>query len=113
MPAPRLAAEEGVVFPDHFDHDWRAGSAERVFAAIDRLRPGVDGIDIEPVREIGRHCTCDRCAALSPYAWDVAGVNQMAGVLDGMNIKTRPLKQEVCHVPAPDGVDYNYIGTLI
>jgi hypothetical protein len=24
----RLAAEQGVVFPDHFDHDWRAGSRE-------------------------------------------------------------------------------------
>ncbi len=25
FPFRRLAAEEGVVFPDHFDHDWRAG----------------------------------------------------------------------------------------
>lgn len=54
----------------------------------------------------------------APVVVNVAGphsyqVNQMAGVLDGMNIKTRPLKQEVCHVPAPDGIDYNYLGTLI
>ena len=54
----------------------------------------------------------------APVVVNVAGphsyqVNQMAGVLDGMNIKTRPLKQEVCHVPAPDGIDYNYLGALI
>jgi sarcosine oxidase subunit beta len=40
-------------------------------------------------------------------------INEMAGVLDDMNIKTRPLKQEVCHVPAPEGFDYNTLGTII
>ena len=48
FPFRRLAAEEGVVFPDHFDHDWRAGSADRVFAAIDGLQPGVTEIHIQP-----------------------------------------------------------------
>ncbi len=28
FPFRRLAEDEGIVFPDHFDHDWRAGSAE-------------------------------------------------------------------------------------
>jgi chitin disaccharide deacetylase len=28
------------VFPDHFDHDWRAGSRERVQHAIKTLAPG-------------------------------------------------------------------------
>jgi predicted glycoside hydrolase/deacetylase ChbG (UPF0249 family) len=27
FPFRQLAADEGIVFPDHFDHDWRAGSA--------------------------------------------------------------------------------------
>ena len=40
-------------------------------------------------------------------------INQMAGVQDGMQIKTRALKQEVCHVPAPAGVDYHVQGTII
>ena len=40
FPFRRLAAEEGVVFPDHFDHDWRAGSRERVYAAIARPAAG-------------------------------------------------------------------------
>ena len=44
----------------------------------DRLKPGLDGIDIEPAREIGRNCTCANCAALRPYEWDVFIVNQMA-----------------------------------
>ena len=48
FPFRRLAAEEGVVFPDHFDHDWRAGSADRVFAAIEGLAPGVTEIHIQP-----------------------------------------------------------------
>lgn len=40
-------------------------------------------------------------------------INRMAGVEEGMKIKTRALKQEVCHVPAPEGVDYNVIGMMI
>ncbi|MGI9645994.1 MAG: carbohydrate deacetylase, partial [Ilumatobacteraceae bacterium] len=48
FPFRALAAEEGVVFPDHFDHDWRAGSATRVHAAIDSLQPGVTEIHVQP-----------------------------------------------------------------
>jgi predicted glycoside hydrolase/deacetylase ChbG (UPF0249 family) len=48
FPFRRLAEEEGIVVPDHFDHDWRAGSAERVFAAIDELQPGVTEIHVQP-----------------------------------------------------------------
>ena len=48
FPFRRLAEEEGVVFPDHFDHDWRTGSAERVRTAIDSLQPGVTEIHIQP-----------------------------------------------------------------
>jgi len=49
FPFRRLAAEEGVLFPDHFDHDWRAGSRERVYDAIRELRPGVTEIHVQPV----------------------------------------------------------------
>jgi len=54
----------------------------------------------------------------TPIVVNVAGphsyrINEMAGVIDDMNIKTRPLKQEVCHVPAPEGFDYNTLGTII
>ena len=48
FPFRRLAAEEGVLFPDHFDHDWRAGSRERVYDAVRNLRVGVTEIHVQP-----------------------------------------------------------------
>ena len=48
FPFRRLAEEEGIVFPDHFDHDWRAGSRERVYDAVRNLQPGVTEIHVQP-----------------------------------------------------------------
>jgi predicted glycoside hydrolase/deacetylase ChbG (UPF0249 family) len=48
FPFRKLAAEAGVVFPDHFDHDWRAGSRERVTLALQRLEPGVTEMHVQP-----------------------------------------------------------------
>jgi predicted glycoside hydrolase/deacetylase ChbG (UPF0249 family) len=48
FPFRRLAAEAGVVFPDHFDHDWRAGSRERVTNALHNLQPGVTEVHVQP-----------------------------------------------------------------
>ena len=47
----------------------------------------------------------------APVVVNVAGpasskINAMAGVLDDMTISTRALRQEVVHVPAPDGFDF-------
>ncbi len=56
----------------------------------------------------------DRIAA--PVVVNVAGphsykVNGLAdGVLDGMTIETRALREEVCHLPAPGGIDYAKTG---
>ncbi|MEY3266257.1 MAG: hypothetical protein RJA15_703, partial [Actinomycetota bacterium] len=36
------------VFPDHFDHDWRTGSRERVLNALASLEPGVTEIHVQP-----------------------------------------------------------------
>ena len=49
FPFRRLAQEEGVLFPDHFDHDWRAGSRERVYEAIRTLPTGITEIHVQPV----------------------------------------------------------------
>lgn len=54
----------------------------------------------------------------APVVINVAGpgssiVNRMAGVLDDMTIKTRPLRQEVVHVPAPEGFDFEAQGTIV
>ena len=48
FPFRSLAADEGVVFPDHFDHDWRAGSRDRVLDSIRQLQPGVTEIHVQP-----------------------------------------------------------------
>ena len=48
FPFRRLAAEEGVIFPDHFDHDWKAGSRDRVLSALRNLQPGVTEIHVQP-----------------------------------------------------------------
>jgi len=80
FPFRRLAAEEGVVFPDHFDHDWRAGSRERVQAAIRDLRPGVTEIHVQPAIDT------PEVRALSPAAdgW----IDDLALVVDGTTIPT-------------------------
>ena len=54
----------------------------------------------------------------APVVVNVAGpfsaeVNRMAGALDDMTISTRALKQEVAHVPAPDGFDFYRDGFVV
>lgn len=54
----------------------------------------------------------------APVVINVAGpgssiVNQMAGVTDDMTIETRPLRQEVVHVPAPEGFDFQEQGMIV
>jgi len=39
-------------------------------------------------------------------------INDMAGVSDGMNIKTRALRHEVAHVPAPTGMNFERDGMV-
>jgi hypothetical protein len=48
FPFRRLAAEEGVVFPDHFDHDWNPGSRDRAIESFRSLAPGVTEIHVQP-----------------------------------------------------------------
>jgi chitin disaccharide deacetylase len=48
FPFRHLAAEEGIVFPDHFDLAWRAGSRARVLRTIESLEPGVTEVHIQP-----------------------------------------------------------------
>ncbi len=54
----------------------------------------------------------------APVVINVAGpasakVNAMAGALDDMTITTKPLRQEVVHVPAPEGFDFEHAGTVV
>ena len=54
----------------------------------------------------------------APVVVNVAGphsyiINRMAGVEAGMNIKTRALRQEVAHVPSPEGFNFEKDGYVI
>ncbi|MDP5217648.1 FAD-dependent oxidoreductase [Ruegeria sp. 2205SS24-7] len=54
----------------------------------------------------------------APVVVNVAGpgsalINGMAGVLDDMTIETRPLRQEVVHVPSPEGFDFENDGLIV
>lgn len=78
--------------------------------------------EITEIRKHGNRVTgvtlADGTGIDAPVVINVAGphsflINRMAGVEHDMNIKTRPLRQEVCHVPAPEGFDYNHLGTII
>ena len=54
----------------------------------------------------------------APVVVNVAGpgsahVNRLAGVTDDMTIETRPLRQEVVHVPSPEGFDFDTRGMIV
>ena len=48
FPFRQLALDEGLVFPDHFNHDWRSGSRERVERSLADLQPGVTELHVQP-----------------------------------------------------------------
>jgi predicted glycoside hydrolase/deacetylase ChbG (UPF0249 family) len=64
FPFRQLARDEGVLFPDHFDHDWRPGSRERVLKALADLGPGVTEVHVQPAADT------PELRALTPYAQD-------------------------------------------
>ncbi|MEL6643257.1 MAG: FAD-binding oxidoreductase [Pseudomonadota bacterium] len=54
----------------------------------------------------------------APVVINVAGpasskINAMADVLEDMTIETRALRQEVVHVPSPEGFDFEANGTIV
>jgi len=54
----------------------------------------------------------------APIVVNIAGpgsahINQLAGVIEEMTITTRPLRQEVVHIPSPAGFDFEKNGTII
>ncbi|WP_108882834.1 FAD-dependent oxidoreductase [Anderseniella sp. Alg231-50] len=54
----------------------------------------------------------------APVVVNVAGpgssvINHMAGVTGDMTIETKPLRQEVVHVPSPAGFDFEANGTIV
>ena len=77
----------------------------------------VAGIRIEAGRVAGVDLG-DGTSIDAPIVINVAGphsfvINEMAGVADSMRIKTKALRHEVHHVPAPDGMDFEKDGMLV
>ena len=83
------------------------------------FRLGVDVVDI--LQENGRVKGVKLASGEeihAPVVVNVAGpgsahINGLAGVLDDMTIETRPLRQEVAHVPAPEGFDFDSLGMVV
>ena len=67
----------------------------------------VSGVTLKDGTEIDAQVVIN---VAGPHSYQI---NRMAGVEEGMNIRTRPLRQEVCHVPAPAGFDYNNRGMIL
>jgi sarcosine oxidase subunit beta len=76
--------------------------------------------DVAEILRAGERCAGVRLATgetlRAPVVVNVAGphshkVNVMAGVEEGMKIKTRALRHEVAHVPAPRGLEQSKGGT--
>ncbi len=108
FPFRRLAADEGVVFPDHFNHDWRAGSRERVFDTLATLAPGVTEIHVQPALDTPEVAALSASAAewvddyrLMTEEPELAQAIDRAGVvLIGFRALRTVMRGET---PAPDG----------
>jgi len=91
--------------------------AARAHGAI--FRTGAEVIEILQAggRTKGIRLT-DSSELHAPVVINVAGpgsakINAMADVLDDMTIKTRPLRQEVVHLPSPPGFDFENDGLIV
>ncbi len=86
-----------------------AGAAFRFNAAVTEIRQSggcVVGVTLEDGDEIA-----------APVVVNIAGphsykINRLAGVEGGMNVTTKALRHEVCHVPAPEGHDFEGTGVV-
>jgi hypothetical protein len=92
-----LAHDEGVWFPDHFDHDWRAGSRRRVFDTLRSLPPGVTEIHVQPVVDTAevRAFAADAAGWIDDYGLvvdDAAAIKEAVAAAGGRLIGYRTLR---------------------
>ncbi|MCU9837746.1 FAD-binding oxidoreductase [Ruegeria sp. WL0004] len=98
-------------------------SAQNLMAAAERHGARVrTGAEVAAILQAGGRVSGVRLASgkeiHAPVVINVAGpgssvINRMAGVTGDMTIQTRPLRQEVVHVPAPEGFDFETQGTIV
>jgi len=91
--------------------------AARAFGAQFRM-----GVEVTAILQQGDKVTgvalADGTELHAPIVINVAGpgsahINTLAGVESEMTIKTRPLRQEVVHVPSSQGVDFESDGMIV
>ncbi|MGA0381745.1 MAG: NAD(P)/FAD-dependent oxidoreductase [Arenicellales bacterium] len=93
-----------------------ARAAERICCRMEYIGEVVS-IDRDGNRVAGVTLADGRVIA-APIVVNVGGphssiLNALAGVTDDMNISTRALRQEVAHVPAPAGIDFESTGLVV
>ncbi len=113
----------GVFWPNAGYVNDPALSAQNLMAAAQihgaQVRTGAEVADI--VTADGRVAGVTLTTGETLYAAvvvNVAGpgsaiINEMARVTGDMTIETRPLRQEVVHVPSPEGFDFETNGTIV
>ena len=108
FPFRRLAADEGVVFPDHFDHDWRAGSRAGAYAAVADLRAGRHR-DPRPAGD--RHARGARAVDARPHEW----IDDLALVTDDERLPALLAEQrcDVDRLPRAQGRDASRLSRLV
>ncbi|MEM7269312.1 MAG: FAD-dependent oxidoreductase [Pseudomonadota bacterium] len=114
--------EGGMWFPrSGYVSDPAQASANAEYAAIQNGAEFLYNSEItEILTENGRTAgvkLSDGREISAPVVVNVAGphssvINKMAGVYDEMAIKTRPLRHEVVHVPAPEGFNVEEMGCI-
>jgi sarcosine oxidase, subunit beta len=121
---PNGAQLTGGVFWKNGGYVTDPALSSQNLAAAARLH-GADfrmGVTVAEVLQAGGRVTgvklADGEVIEAPVVINVAGpgsahINGLAGVLDDMTIKTRPLRQEVTHVPAPEGFDFDTNGMVV
>ncbi|MCV2888430.1 NAD(P)/FAD-dependent oxidoreductase [Ruegeria aquimaris] len=98
-------------------------SAQNLMAAAGRHGARVrTGAEVAAILQAGARVSGVRLASgeeiHAPVVINVAGpgssiINRMAGVTGDMTIQTCPLRQEVVHLPAPEGFDFETQGTIV
>ena len=117
------ALEGGVFWPNGGYVTDPALSAQNLAAAAARKGAAFQmGAEVSEILQSGGRTTGVKLSTgeelHAPIVVNVGGpasahINGLADVLDDMTITTRPLRQEVVHVPAPAGFDFEADGLIV
>lgn len=120
---PRGTLSGGLYLPDSgFVPDPVLATQNLASAAVRQGARFRFGTAVQAIRRSGGRVAgvelSDGTTVAAPVVVNVAGphsarINDLAGVTDGMRVRTRPLRQELHHVPCPPQLDYTNTGLHI